>query len=350
MKRARETVRSYAEEARAQLAPLPDGLAAAGAGVALRLHRRPHQLTLDRRRLVRAGCSRSSAGSGRLQAGGRPVRGRVAAQQGARPTTIRPAAPSIGHRPADATRSGSPSPPPRAPKAERADAAARVHPGLGDRRGRGRRLRMQPDHREVQQPGPGPAESEAEHHAGHQRRRARHRQQREADRADGEHRGDHADVAAGPPVGQPAGERAARRRRSRRRARGSARPSPGSRPRAADASRRGTCPARSRSRPPAWPRTPITTSAAVAARRPRRRRPRASRRSACSAGTSGIAASASTAASTNAQRQPTVSATTGTDAPASSVRQRDRRPASRRTRSPAGRRGTCSASDALLAS
>ena len=45
MKRARETVRTYAEEARAQLAPLPDGQREARDGVTLRLHRRPHQLS-----------------------------------------------------------------------------------------------------------------------------------------------------------------------------------------------------------------------------------------------------------------------------------------------------------------
>ena len=52
--------------------------------------------------------------------------------------------------------------------------AAGVHPGLGDRRGRGRRLRVQPDHREVQEPRPGPAQPEAERHAHDQRRLARH--------------------------------------------------------------------------------------------------------------------------------------------------------------------------------
>jgi hypothetical protein len=62
--------------------------------------------------------------------------------------------------------------------------------------------------------------------------------------------------------------------------------------------------------------TPRTTSAAVARSPPF---PRVRRALSCSAGTSGMTASASTAASTNAQRHPTVSATTGTAMPASSV-------------------------------
>jgi hypothetical protein len=97
------------------------------------------------------------------------------------------------------------------PEQQRADAAADVHPGLGDR-GRGRRRRrVEPDHREVQHPWPRPAQSVTDHRADHQRRATRHRQQRQSGRADAQRAGDHGEVVAGSAVGQPTAAHPGRR-------------------------------------------------------------------------------------------------------------------------------------------
>ena len=61
LKRARETVRGYAEEARAQLAAAAGRAGPPRARVALRLHRRPHQL-IRRRRPAAAGRRGSTVG------------------------------------------------------------------------------------------------------------------------------------------------------------------------------------------------------------------------------------------------------------------------------------------------
>ena len=306
MKRARETVRTYAEEARAQLAPLPDGLAAARDGVALRLHRRPHELT----------AARTGRCAGRPAGWVRPPRCACAAAACGCRRTIRPRPPhSIATR-RDRPHGRVAGRRGQRAQAQRADAAARVHPGLGDRRGRGRRLRVQPDHREVHQARPGPAQAEAEHHADHQRavpaRRAAPARPRRRPACPA------MTPTWRPAAGRPASRRPpGRRRRPRCPASGPARPGRG-RGRAPPPSRPGTCRARSPRRRPGSPPTPITTSA------------RGGPLAAACAGPAALVAlrpapggSAAAAASRRAARTPSaspaVSATTGTAAPASSV-------------------------------
>ena len=160
LKRARETVRSYAEEARAQL-----GAAAGRPGRAARWSRSATSSPTAPAE-PRAGPSARRSSPPRRWSGGRRQAARLPIEHAgsARRRTASPRAATRPHRRVAAPRG-------ERAQAERAEAAARVHPGLGDRGGRGRRLRVQPDHREVHQPRPGPAQAEAEHHADDQRRR-----------------------------------------------------------------------------------------------------------------------------------------------------------------------------------
>ena len=133
LKRARETVRGYAERGpRRSCAPLPDGAGPAGAGVALRLHRRPHRLTPSRR----ASAARVRAGRwpslGTVGSGSSSTRSWPASRRSMRLPTHHAAAAAQQHRDRGDRPHRRVARRRRRPRrAERAEAAARVHARSG---------------------------------------------------------------------------------------------------------------------------------------------------------------------------------------------------------------------------
>ena len=192
LKRARETVRGYAEHARAQLAAAARHPGPPRPGVALRLHRRPHQLT-HRRRPPTAVGRRPGRSSGRVGQGQRAAAGEHEAggdEHDAAATAHMRRVPEVARR---GRRSASgPRQPPTYTPVWVIEVAAAGACGCS----RTTAKLISPGQA---QPRPKPSTTPAT-----SGRRAGQGEQRQPDRADDQHAGDSPDVAAGPAVGQPA--------------------------------------------------------------------------------------------------------------------------------------------------